>query len=108
AEDGIRDGHVTGVQTCALPISSQNVSVTATEMLKFVISVVRSLHVMKSRMSGWSTRRIPMLAPRLLDPCLTCCVAASNTFMKETGPLATPMVDRTKSFLGRRRLNEKP
>src|SRR5690625_6076235 len=24
AEDGIRDGHVTGVQTCALPISSQN------------------------------------------------------------------------------------
>src|SRR5690625_2070621 len=25
AEDGIRDGHVTGVQTCALPISSQMV-----------------------------------------------------------------------------------
>src|SRR5690625_5432391 len=24
AEDGIRDGHVTGVQTCALPISSDN------------------------------------------------------------------------------------
>src|SRR5690625_7971945 len=24
AEDGIRDGHVTGVQTCALPISSWN------------------------------------------------------------------------------------
>src|SRR5215208_2533217 len=23
AEDGIRDGHVTGVQTCALPISSR-------------------------------------------------------------------------------------
>src|SRR5690625_6947107 len=23
AEDGIRDGHVTGVQTCALPISDQ-------------------------------------------------------------------------------------
>src|SRR5439155_7140808 len=23
AEDGIRDGHVTGVQTCALPISSE-------------------------------------------------------------------------------------
>src|SRR5439155_17948461 len=26
AEDGIRDGHVTGVQTCALPISSYSVS----------------------------------------------------------------------------------
>src|SRR5439155_13802086 len=24
AEDGIRDGHVTGVQTCALPISSSS------------------------------------------------------------------------------------
>src|SRR5690625_7347369 len=24
AEDGIRDGHVTGVQTCALPISPMN------------------------------------------------------------------------------------
>src|SRR5690625_6172107 len=24
AEDGIRDGHVTGVQTCALPISPSN------------------------------------------------------------------------------------
>src|SRR5690625_7425769 len=24
AEDGIRDGHVTGVQTCALPISEKN------------------------------------------------------------------------------------
>src|SRR5439155_12712179 len=27
AEDGIRDGHVTGVQTCALPISSWNCAV---------------------------------------------------------------------------------
>src|SRR5690606_39640958 len=26
AEDGIRDFHVTGVQTCALPISAQDVS----------------------------------------------------------------------------------
>src|SRR5215208_5566940 len=27
AEDGIRDGHVTGVQTCALPISRKRVQV---------------------------------------------------------------------------------
>src|SRR5439155_3757485 len=26
AEDGIRDGHVTGVQTCALPICSEPIS----------------------------------------------------------------------------------
>ena len=49
-----------------------------------------------------------MLAPLLLDPCLTCWVAASYTFMKDTGPLATPMVDFTKSFLGRRREKEYP
>src|SRR5437879_10868105 len=85
-----------------------NLSVIATEMLKFVISFVLSLHVMNSRISGWSTRRMPMLAPLLLDPCLTCCVAASYTFMKDTGPLATPIVDFTKSFFGRRREKEYP
>src|SRR5690625_5331901 len=26
AEDGIRDGHVTGVQTCALPISTKRIA----------------------------------------------------------------------------------
>src|SRR5439155_3503642 len=31
AEDGIRDGHVTGVQTCALPISAGVVRVTTAE-----------------------------------------------------------------------------
>src|SRR5207302_7369175 len=30
AEDGIRDFHVTGVQTCALPISSEQVRSTTT------------------------------------------------------------------------------
>src|SRR5690606_39335082 len=33
AEDGIRDFHVTGVQTCALPISIGNESLAATENL---------------------------------------------------------------------------
>src|SRR5439155_5262726 len=35
AEDGIRDGHVTGVQTCALPISGQDQRASSVlEMLK--------------------------------------------------------------------------
>src|SRR5690625_1505244 len=36
AEDGIRDGHVTGVQTCALPICSASLesSIEATEKLE--------------------------------------------------------------------------
>src|SRR5690625_1650554 len=29
AEDGIRDGHVTGVQTCALPISGESIEIVA-------------------------------------------------------------------------------
>ena len=85
-----------------------NASVTATEMLKFVTWVRSSLQVMNSRMSGWSTRRMPILAPRRVPPCLTTSVDASYSFMKETGPEATPIVERTTSFLGRNRENEKP
>ena len=85
-----------------------NASVTATEMLKLVTCVTSSLHVMNSRMSGWSTRRIPMFAPRRVPPCLTTSVDASYSRMNDTGPLATPIVDRTTSPAGRSRLNEKP
>ena len=49
-----------------------------------------------------------MLAPRRVPPCLMVSVAALKTFMKETGPLETPPVERTMSFLGRRREKEKP
>src|SRR5439155_16557767 len=34
ADDGIRDGHVTGVQTCALPISSRASSPAADDVPK--------------------------------------------------------------------------
>ena len=34
-----------------------------------------------------------MLAPRRVPPCLMVSVAMSKTLMKETGPLATPLVD---------------
>ncbi len=52
-------------------------SVTATEMLKFVIFDVSSLQAMNSRMSGWSTRRMPMFAPRRVPPCFTTSVEES-------------------------------
>jgi len=77
-------------------------------MLKLVSSLVSCLQVMKSRMSGWSTERIAMLAPRRVPPCFTASVAALNTFMNETGPLAQPLVERTGSFLGRMREKENP
>src|SRR2546427_3500264 len=72
-----------------------NASVTASEMLKFVTWVRSSLQAMNSSMSGWSTRRMPMLAPRRVPPCFTTSVDASYSFMNDTGPEATPMVERT-------------
>src|SRR5439155_18729183 len=45
AEDGIRDGHVTGVQTCALPISSMLARGTPNRSAKY--------------------RRVPATAPQL-------------------------------------------
>ncbi len=49
-----------------------------------------------------------MLAPRRVPPCFTTSVEASYSFMNDTGPDATPMVERTTSFLGRSREKEKP
>ncbi len=91
-----------------LRTASMNESVIATLMLKFVTCVTSLLHVMKSRMSGWSTRRIPMFAPRRVPPCFTTSVEPSYSFMKLTGPLATPMVLFTMSSFGRSRLKLKP
>ena len=49
-----------------------------------------------------------MFAPRRVPPCLTTSVEASYSRMKETGPDATPIVERTVSPSGRSRENEKP
>ena len=88
--------------------ADMNFRVTPTLMLKFVTCVRSSLQAMKSMMSGWSTRRMPMFAPRRVPPCFTASVDASYNFMKEIGPLATPVVERTIEPFGRRRENEKP
>ena len=89
------------------PTASMKASVTATDTLKFPSPGPR-LASTKSRMSGWSTRSTAMLAPRRTPPCLMVSVAASKTRMKETGPLATPWVVRTRSPRGRSREKEKP
>src|SRR5207253_8320582 len=48
AEDGIRDGHVTGVQTCALPISSTSATPTGISR-----SVLRSYSAKPGYRSFW-------------------------------------------------------
>ncbi|OPY80235.1 MAG: hypothetical protein A4E65_01585 [Syntrophorhabdus sp. PtaU1.Bin153] len=80
-----------------------NSSVTATEILKLPKSPSRDLRVTKSKISGWSTRSIPMLAPRLVPPCFITSVLVSKIFMKEHGPLARPFVVPTLSPAGRSR-----
>ncbi|MPM87865.1 hypothetical protein SDC9_134965 [bioreactor metagenome] len=85
-----------------------NFSVMPTLMLKFVISLSCFLHCMKSMISGWSIRNMPILAPRRVPPCLTASVAALNTFIKLIGPLATPPVERTDEPAERRREKLKP
>src|SRR5215510_11212687 len=69
AEDGIRDGHVTGVQTCALPISGSE----ATSLLERTpgVSIVL-MDIMMPEMDGYQTmqkirqnpelRRLPIVA----------------------------------------------
>ena len=77
-------------------------SVMPTEKLKLAKLPSVSLAAIKSRMSGWSTRRMAIWAPRRVPPCLMASVALSKTFMKERGPLAMPLVLLTMSPAGRR------
>ena len=81
---------------------------TPTERLKAVNASGSRLARMNSRMSGWSTRRTAMFAPRLIPPCLITSVAVLKTRMNETGPDALPPVVATRSSRGRRRENENP
>ena len=85
-----------------------NSSVIPTERLKLVNFVLSCLAYINSIISGWSTRSIPILAPRRIPPCLIVSVAASNTDIKETGPEDTPFVVFTVSSFGRSLEKENP
>src|SRR5690606_40178504 len=52
AEDGIRDFHVTGVQTCALPISLALVTATAATEVKKGLDPITRLSVAYRAMDG--------------------------------------------------------
>lgn len=85
-----------------------NASVMPTEILKLVMSPFILFAVDEFQVSGWSTRRMPMFAPRRVPPCFTASVAILNTRIKLTGPEATPPVELTGAPFCRRRENEKP
>ncbi len=48
------------------------------------------------------------MAPLRVPPCFTASVAELITFMKETGPEATPLVEATGEFRGLKREKENP
>src|SRR5690625_5899040 len=74
AEDGIRDGHVTGVQTCALPISHTNLAL-ALEIEPELPRLLKRLHIMGGAInhrgntgptSEWNIAVDPEAAQRVL------------------------------------------
>ena len=75
-------------------------SVTATDMLKLASEPSR-LAWMKSSISGWSQRIIPICAPRRAPADSSVSQLLSNTRMYEIGPLARECVPCTSAPLGR-------
>src|SRR5699024_11423111 len=67
AEDGIRQRNVTGVQTCALPISEVEAHVTGdTKSLSLMVEGVRYFSILKQCL-GWDTTHVQAhTAPVLL------------------------------------------
>ncbi len=75
-------------------------SVIPTEMLKLVSLFSSTLALTNLTMSGWLQFNMPILAPRLIPPCITISVVWSNNSINETGPDATPFVLLTASPCG--------
>src|SRR6266511_5952354 len=68
AEDGIRDFHVTGVQTCALPISGgqgMNTGLQDAYNLAWKLALVVNGHAEAALLDSYEAERIPV-AQRLL------------------------------------------
>ena len=70
------------------------------EILKFLKALFPSLALMNLSISGWSLFKIPILAPRLIPPCLIASVILSNIDIKLIGPDELPPVVFIKSPSG--------
>src|SRR5690606_40080481 len=84
AEDGIRVFHVTGVQTCALPISIICTPYTARIIRSRVLGLATRTYVRAARvagMSAWKTLRVHIL-PHTLPLAVVQCVLLSAGAMQ--------------------------
>src|SRR5690606_1019254 len=67
AEDGIRDFHVTGVQTCALPILDGTTAATSKDILEYVVEgAAFTTYTLRTIIYGPVQEQVKMLTKELL------------------------------------------
>src|SRR5690606_4432458 len=78
AEDGIRDFHVTGVQTCALPISSKYGSFSIRFLLLMIASLTSIILPLKGESSGCILSSLSLIKAHAF-PCTTSSSVLNNS-----------------------------
>src|SRR5690606_39830621 len=97
AEEGIRDFHVTGVQTCALPIFGAPMGV---EPRKTTLSSARTRPRMAGAARSWTTALAPETSPMLVKPSASAATRARGSVGATASAAlatATPATDRTSA-----------
>src|SRR6267378_7042392 len=69
AEDGIRDLYVTGVQTCALPISCRSCGSSIPVSTNVWLNVRKAATVSNERLSFWMSKKRGYVTPKLEPRC---------------------------------------
>src|SRR6266702_5063460 len=105
AEDGIRDGHVTGVQTCALPICSASPAVITAKMAEVTSNGTASPRLWASapEIAGPATPPTPALAtepPSAFGP-PAAAPASQHRPAVHTMPYPAPNASRAASRAGK-------
>ena len=90
-------GHAASASTAAM-----KASVTSTERLKLRSWPGSRLAATKASMSGWSQRRVAIIAPRRAPADMIVRHMLSQQYMNETGPDASAATPLTAAPLGRR------
>src|SRR5690606_40447589 len=70
AEDGIRDFHVTGVQTCALPISTSNIISAAELTCTHILSLARHVPAAHASLADGQWKRSSYTGTELFEKTL--------------------------------------
>src|SRR2546426_8975208 len=95
AEDGIRDYKVTGVQTCALPISFDSTLVIAAVSVVFPWSMCP---IVPTFMCGLDRSNFSLAIATLSTPSLTSCTHTRSNHVSKAHP-AAPLLGRVVSAL---------